>query len=71
MLTLVSDQRNMSAPLSIMSSKFQNWLYIHWSNHLSGLIIVIPYIHLITFSTVYHNLHVYPSSTETFVLHTC
>jgi len=35
MLSLVSDQRNKFAPLSIMSSNLQNWLDIHSSNPFS------------------------------------
>jgi len=49
MLSLVSDQRNKSAPLYDMSSNLQNWLDVHWSNPISWLIIVIPYtLYLIT-----------------------
>jgi len=41
-----------------LSSKLQNCLDIHWSNRFSWLIIVIPYVFLITMSTVNHYWYV-------------
>ena len=53
-MSLVSDQRNKSGPLSVMSSNLQNWLDINRSNPFCCILIVIPYVYLITLSTFYH-----------------